>query len=172
MNIEFTRKNKKLQFILLFACGIFAYFVYYRVIVQQDFLSQSSTYIVISIIILATIFIFLLIALVDLNKKIIITNTAVIIKNPLKTYEIIWQDILEFKKQEKGFGVWAGWKYSLKYNENNEKQIMLTDENIENLQELIKYVFKYAVKAKFVEIRNDSSLPFLKNYIISEWKKE
>ena len=170
MNKEFTRKNKKLQFILLCACGLIAYFFCVKVLVTENLLSQDMIYIAISLIIPASIFYILLGTFLDLNTKVTINNSSIIIKKSFKVVELKWSEIIECKKHEKGFGVWAGWRYSLNYNRNGEKQIVFADNNIENMQELIDSIFKLAVAAKFIEIRNDSLLPFFKNYKTSEWR--
>jgi len=170
MEKEFKRKNRKLQFIILCGCVLFFYLVFVKVLITENFLSQDIVYIAISIIILSFIFIILLFAFINLNRKVIINDSSIIIKNLLKAVEIRWPEIIEFKKQEKGFGAWAGWKYCLKVNKNGVQEIEIADNNFENLQEAIDLIFKLAMAAKFVETRNEALMPFFKNFKTYEWK--
>ena len=110
--------------------------------------------------------------MLDLYVKVSINDSGIIVKKAFKTIELKWYEIIEFKKFEKGIGVWAGWRYSLTFDRNGKKQIVIADNNIENLQVLIDSIFKQAGTAKFIEIRNNSFLPFFKSYKTSEWKNQ
>lgn len=158
---------------MIILIAVFAYIFFLRPLVSQNFLSQGIIYVCISIIIIGLFFVMMLYEMLDLTRKIVISDTTIMINKPFKVIEINWQDILEFKKQEKGFAENAGWKYLLKYhNGRGEKQVELADNNIENLHELITLIFENAKKSKFIQIKNDTFLPFFKNYVISEWEKD
>ncbi|MGO9376098.1 MAG: hypothetical protein ACLQBD_28955 [Syntrophobacteraceae bacterium] len=92
------------------------------------------------------------------------------IKKRFKVIEIEWLQIIAFIKQRKGYKHTVGWTYSLKFEKNGEKQIDFADDNIENIRELIDSIFKLAVGAKFIEIRNETFLPFFKKLKTYEWK--
>ena len=105
-----------------------------------------------------------------LPRLITINESSIIIKKVFKNIEIKWPEVVEVKKQEKGFGVWAGWRYSLKYVRDGEKEIVFADRGIGDLPILIYFIFRLAISAKFTEIINEAVLPFFKKYRISEWK--
>ena len=110
--------------------------------------------------------------MLDLYVKVSINDSSIIIKKPFRLIELNWSEIIECKKIERGYGVWAGWKYSLTFNRKGERQIVIADNNIENLHDLIDSIFRKAVNAKFIEIRNNSLIPFFKSYKTYEWKNE
>ena len=63
--------------------------------------------------------------MLDLYVKVSINDSGIIVKKAFKTIELKWSEIIEFKKFEKGIGVWAGWRYSLTFDRNGEKQIVI-----------------------------------------------
>jgi hypothetical protein len=172
MKKEFKRKNVIFQLILILGLGVFASFIYGQLFITDDFLTQSLTYKFITTIILISIGIFLLGSFRDLYKKITINGTGITINNLLKKHEIKWTEVTEFRKQHKGIGAWAGYRYIIRYESYEVKELEIADNNIENVQELINSIFKFATNAKFIKIRNDSFLPFIKNYNISNWKND
>ena len=167
MDRKFTRKHKTFQLIILCIC-VYYYCIFVIGLIRKDFFSEGTTYIAISIIIISSLFVPLVYFILDINRTITITTSCIIIKKPFRIIELEWLQIIEFIRQEKVRR--PGWIYSLTFEKNGEKQIDFADNNIENIQELIDSIFKLAVNAKFIEIRNEAFLPFFKKLKPSEWK--
>jgi len=172
MKFELKPKNKIFGYILLCFYMVLILLIY-KVLIPENLLTLGVVYITISVGILLLIIFHSLYIFIYLKRKITITRESLTIKKPFSFLEIQWPDTTEFIKQEKGFGLWAGWKYLLKFNRNSEKQIQIADQNeFADIHMLIYLIFRYATGAKFLEIRNDTLIPFIKNYKISKWENK
>jgi len=168
MEHTFTRKCKWLQLSIYVALTAFGIFYSYLIFPKGELAENIPLVAFISFLIIAW-FAYLLSAVVDTYRKITINISGITCKTGFKKIHYEWPEITEFRKHHKGIGTWAGFKYYISSNETGKKNFKLADNNIENLEQLIKIIFKNAINAKFIKIENQSKLPFLKSLQKSMW---
>lgn len=166
----FTRKFRVFSSIIWGLLGIVVY-LRMRAIIPIDFRSESTMYIVVSLLLASAMIFGYIYVFLDLYRKTIISRSGIIIKRPFKKYEFEWPEILEFRKHEKGPGLWpAGWRYCLSAKKYGEKHITIADKTFKDIDALITIIFRNAMNARFNKIENDTVLPFVKKYKMSKWE--
>ena len=168
MEYTFTRKCRWLQLSIYAACGAFGLFYSYLIFPKGALAESILLTTFISILIIAW-FALLFSGFTEAYRKITIDNLGITCKSGFKKNHFEWPEISEFKKHEKGIGLWAGFRYYLSSDQAEKKNIKIADNNIENLEQLIDIVFEKAINAKFIKIENQARLPFFKSLQKSVW---
>ena len=170
MERVFRRKFKLLQGFIYFAISAFGIFYSY-LIFPKGALAENVILTIFTSVLIIFCTALLFTGIVDINREIYIHNEGLTCKSGFKTTSFKWSEISEFKKHEKGIGLWAGFRYYLSSTETGKRNIQIADKNIENIEQLIEIVFRKAINANFVKIENQAKLPFFKSMNKSVWVK-
>ena len=165
----FTYESRVLSFIIWCLFGI-VYYLYIRAIIPIDFRSESTIYIVVSLLLVSAIIFGYIYVFLYLYGKIIISRSGIIVKRPFKKFEFEWSEIVEFRKYNNGYGLWAGWRYYLSATKYGAKHVKIADKYIKDIDVLISIIFRNATNARFNKIENNTVLPFVKKYKMSKWE--
>jgi hypothetical protein len=134
--------------------------------------SESNGYRITALIIVAGFYYCIFLGLQHNGTKVLVNNDTIILDIPFKSQRVFkWHAIKEFGRY-KVIGVYGTrGVFYIKTVESCDKKILLFKEMIVNRQGLVNIILTKADNAKFVTIRNISSIPFIKNTIIEEWSE-
>lgn len=138
---------------------------------MDAYLSKNYIYFASILLIFCALYFYLFICLINYTTKLIVNNDSIIMKIPFSNQKVIsWHEIKEFGRYKAAGPFVNKCNFYAKTVKYGNKKILLFSEMIVNGQELVDTIFSKAINAKFVVIRNISSIPFIKKKITENWE--